>query len=1543
MISHLFKRFAILVVLILVLCSFSFAVDNENARYVMDAEIMNSGHIGVLFIKGGTSSSGVVSDGKLYFGMYDASLKQWQNEQPVGETAPTAKEASMAIDSDGVVHVAYTTSDDTIAYTHIEGNGWAEPVIIESNNANDTSVTDKLWCPDIAVDDNGKVHIAYIDSDGAGDGDYHKADGMYATNKSGSFVKTVIASCSGWRDAGVDYDTLIEPIKISYDNNDRIISYKIHNYSTDGWGGRYNNYTLYFNTNDGTAAIDNDTNSSGKIYESVKQGDNNYTLISKDGKYFVVNNTTLVEGTEVTTSIYTADMTLDGSDIYYASINGSDIIFYQDGTTVEGTATTGILSGHNKCATVITSDGDQYIIYTGSDTDKSLVISTIDGDEVDEFLVPNIVYYQVDVDPNNGDDVESTQVEEGDDFILPSASTLTVPEGKIFAGWDIDGTIYDEGDEYTVEADTTITAQWDTIITTANCTITKPVANETPDMVPVSADSEKYSVSLFAIYLYEDPYDVELSSTDLYVGGKEYAYRICFTENEGYRFVSGSSTLTINGDTTTSYGTIADREVVYAAENAYQVTFNLAGGSGDIEAQNVIEGEYAVRPAEDPTSENGWGFTNWYLEPDENTVYDDYFKFNSTPITEPITLEALWSGTVRVETADEDMGQLAIAKSGDELSYDTTEWVSYAITKTYSDKVKIGAKANDGYSFVKWTNGGADYSTDTETSLTADSGNMVLTAVFEEETYSISYDLDDGNVSSANPTEYTISTNSITLNNPTKESWEFIGWTGTDLTEPTLTVTIPKGSTGNRTYTANYRLSRTLRFSAIQDGTTTVVQGATIQLYSGDSMVTEFVSTSEPRVVNGLGAGEFTLKTVIAPDGYLVPEDKTFTISETGALSGITTSGTGSSEVCLIEYTISSVNILAVNASDTSTLDGVTIQALDKEGNVLDEWSSGTSSYSITGLLTEEEYTIKVTAVPDATLYDIPNDITFTISTTGTVTSTGSQTMDGTILVEVSLKHQHTTQYVEIVPATYESTGTMAHYICTGCDLLFSDESATTEVTAESLVIPIKDSIVISNLTFPTVGQGASDIVIDNSIVYGGNYKIMGHGLEIKDGDNYTSFNNSDDVIEYDKIYALRLQVNKTGDFDDGISSAPITVNDKEGIFVSQDDTYIIKIRVEFSYASTPATYTVTADLNGATVTGTYETEKEVDAGTKVTLPSNPLGESGYYTITPPEGTEFEAFEISGDKYNPGEQFIVSGDTTVKYLWKEVETEPETTPATTPATSTKPKPSSSSSSSSSGGGSSSSGYKVTTKSENATISPSMASVKKNASQEFTFDVEEGYEIVDVLVDGKSVGAVEKYTLENVSEKHSIEVVTAKIMPIENVDEWAKEEMDKANEKGLIPETFKKKDATKPISRLDFAAVAVKLYEAISGKIAEVPSNNPFIDTNDEYVLKAYGLEITNGTSENTFTPDIEIPREQMATMLTRALSKAGINVSVDLESTKPFADDNDMHDWGRPSVYFMASKEIIKGIGDNLFNAVGNSKIEEAIAISLRSVETFGK
>ena len=159
---------------------------------------------------------------------------------------------------------------------------------------------------------------------------------------------------------------------------------------------------------------------------------------------------------------------------------------------------------------------------------------------------------------------------------------------------------------------------------------------------------------------------------------------------------------------------------------------------------------------------------------------------------------------------------------------------------------------------------------------------------------------------------------------------------------------------------------------------------------------------------------------------------------------------------------------------------------------------------------------------------------------------------------------------------------------------------------------------------------------------------------------------------------------------------------------------------------------------------------------------------------------------------------------------------------------------------------------------------------------------------------------------------------------------------------MVPSTFNNKDFTKPITRSEFAAVAVKLYEKITGETVDPVVVNPFVDTDDEYVLKAYNLGITVGTSENEFGNG-EITREQMAIMMTRALAKAGIDVSVDLDKVEKLEDDDKIHSWGKPAVYYMFSIGAIRGIGNNNFGAIGNASIEQALLISTRSAEKFGK
>lgn len=73
--------------------------------------------------------------------------------------------------------------------------------------------------------------------------------------------------------------------------------------------------------------------------------------------------------------------------------------------------------------------------------------------------------------------------------------------------------------------------------------------------------------------------------------------------------------------------------------------------------------------------------------------------------------------------------------------------------------------------------------------------------VYQE--YKITYYLDGGTMQ-GNPETFTEVTDTFKLNNPVKDGYRFLGWTGTRLDMMTADVTIEKGSMGDRVYTANW-------------------------------------------------------------------------------------------------------------------------------------------------------------------------------------------------------------------------------------------------------------------------------------------------------------------------------------------------------------------------------------------------------------------------------------------------------------------------------------------------------------------------------------------------------------------------------------------------------------------------------------------------------------------------------------------------------------------------------------------------------------------
>ena len=178
--------------------------------------------------------------------------------------------------------------------------------------------------------------------------------------------------------------------------------------------------------------------------------------------------------------------------------------------------------------------------------------------------------------------------------------------------------------------------------------------------------------------------------------------------------------------------------------------------------------------------------------------------------------------------------------------------------------------------------------------------------------------------------------------------------------------------------------------------------------------------------------------------------------------------------------------------------------------------------------------------------------------------------------------------------------------------------------------------------------------------------------------------------------------------------------------------------------------------------------------------------------------------------------------------------------------------------------------------------------------------------------------------------------------------WAKPELQKANDLGLIPDILKGADMTKPITREEFAELAVVLYERVTDKKSEPVSPNPFTDTANPQILKAYNLGITSGTSQTTFSPKVLINREQCAAMLFRAIKAIHPQGDYSVVGVKDFPDQKHISSWAVEATKYMNKIGVIAGDAQGNFMprattpaqeaaGYGMATREQAIALSVRT------
>lgn len=169
--------------------------------------------------------------------------------------------------------------------------------------------------------------------------------------------------------------------------------------------------------------------------------------------------------------------------------------------------------------------------------------------------------------------------------------------------------------------------------------------------------------------------------------------------------------------------------------------------------------------------------------------------------------------------------------------------------------------------------------------------------------------------------------------------------------------------------------------------------------------------------------------------------------------------------------------------------------------------------------------------------------------------------------------------------------------------------------------------------------------------------------------------------------------------------------------------------------------------------------------------------------------------------------------------------------------------------------------------------------------------------------------------------------------------WAVAELNKAENYGLITEKIKEK-MNEPISREEFAELAVRLYEKTKGVKAAYVEENKFSDTKNEEIYKAYNLNIVNGTDmeKRLFSPNQLTNREQVAAMLYRTAQAIDPDTDLSTDGVDSFSDQSIVSSWALESLKYMYKHGFLKG-SDEKIDPKGTCTREMAAIIASRIFE----
>ena len=219
------------------------------------------------------------------------------------------------------------------------------------------------------------------------------------------------------------------------------------------------------------------------------------------------------------------------------------------------------------------------------------------------------------------------------------------------------------------------------------------------------------------------------------------------------------------------------------ADKLYTVTMDTAGGDPIRPIQYTVESEAFQLPTPVRT---GYIFLGWTGE----------------GITEPQKTIEIPQGSTgdRTYTANWQVIEYTIITLLEGGNAGTSQVYFYTVEQT----VTLPTPTRTGYTFLGWTGEGITTPQPNVTIPKGSTGDKTYIENWELTEYNITVDLNGG--SGQEKVVYTMTDEDFELPTPTRNGYEFVGWTGEGITTPQTSVIIPKGSTGNKAYTANWKV-----------------------------------------------------------------------------------------------------------------------------------------------------------------------------------------------------------------------------------------------------------------------------------------------------------------------------------------------------------------------------------------------------------------------------------------------------------------------------------------------------------------------------------------------------------------------------------------------------------------------------------------------------------------------------------------------------------------------------------------------------------------